>query len=41
MPLADDVEVEDLAQGTQGFTGAELAVLCRWGEWGGARGCLR
>jgi SpoVK/Ycf46/Vps4 family AAA+-type ATPase len=31
MPLAVDVELEELAQGTEGFTGAELAALCRWG----------
>lgn len=29
MPLADDVDLERLAQGTVGFVGADLAALCR------------
>jgi SpoVK/Ycf46/Vps4 family AAA+-type ATPase len=29
MPLADDVDLGRLADGCQGFTGAELAALCR------------
>jgi ATP-dependent 26S proteasome regulatory subunit len=32
MPLADDVDLAGLAASSQGFTGAELAGLCRWDE---------
>jgi SpoVK/Ycf46/Vps4 family AAA+-type ATPase len=31
MPLADDVDLGALARGTGGFTGAEVAALCRRG----------
>ncbi len=29
-PLAGDVDLEAVARGAAGFTGAELAALCRW-----------
>lgn len=29
MPLSDDVNLEDLADGTHGFVGADLAALCK------------
>ena len=29
MPLGDDVDLEELARGTYGFVGADLAALCR------------
>jgi ATP-dependent Zn protease len=32
MPLAEDVDLAGLAASSQGFTGAELAGLCRWGD---------
>jgi len=29
MPLADDVDLEEIAKITEGFSGADLEVLCR------------
>jgi transitional endoplasmic reticulum ATPase len=29
MPLADDVDVQDLARETKGYSGADIVALCR------------
>ncbi len=37
MPLGDDIELSDLAATTHGFTGADLAALCREGAMAALR----
>lgn len=37
MPLAADVDLAGLAAASHGFTGAELAGLCRWGGAAGVQ----
>ncbi|RLG60846.1 AAA family ATPase, partial [Candidatus Geothermarchaeota archaeon] len=40
MPLADDVDLEKLAEMTHGYTGADLAALCREAAMKALRRCL-